>query len=105
MNWKKTIFQTGRNITLPSSNQTGKKLIISLSFQTLEKRLKLESNPKSTELPQLHLGLPICIDRMMNWRSDHDDHDHDLDDDHEDHDHGMMSLTPSKKKGFFGNFS
>ena len=79
MNWKKTIFQTGRNITLPSSNQTGKKLIISLSFQTLEKRLKLESNPKSTELPQLHLGLPICIDRMMNWRFDHD-----LGDDHDD---------------------
>ena len=43
--------------------------------------MKLESNPKSTELPQLHLGLPICIDHMMNWRSDRDDHDLDDDDD------------------------
>ena len=65
--------------------------------------MKLESNPKSTELPQLHLGLPICIDHM-NWKSDHldhdldlsDDHDGDLDDDDEDDDDdgGEFALSP-----------
>ena len=44
----------------------------------------MESNPKSTELPQLHLGLPICIDHMMNCRSDHHHHDLKLGDDLDD---------------------
>ena len=65
----------------------------------------MESNPKSTELPQLHLGLPICIDHMMNCRSDHhhldlklgddldDDDDDDDDDDGCDCDEESSSIT------------
>ena len=53
---------------------------------------KLESNPKSTELPQLHLWPPyLHIDHMIEPRS-HDDYDELHEDDDVDDDGGGADL-------------